>query len=71
MSKETEEARALTEEKSISNDVSKDGPPEISDEVRKAMRSFTHPETGDPIQVKGVDTANPPKHETGSLSDKK
>jgi acyl-CoA reductase-like NAD-dependent aldehyde dehydrogenase len=36
-----------------------------------ALRRLTHPETGEPLRQTGVEAANPPRHETGSLSGKK
>ena len=36
-----------------------------------ALRRLTHPETGEPLRQTGVEAADPPRHETGSLSGKK
>lgn len=44
---------------------------ELDVEAREALRRLVHPETGERLQAKGITTANPPRHETGSLSDKK
>lgn len=40
-------------------------------EAIDALRRLVHPETGEPLRLKGVEASNPPRHEEGSLSDRK